>query len=111
MSERVNVDIWVRPNFVFDHGRLIEGAAVGIANGKIIAIAEPGRGLQPAKVIEIEGIIAPGFVDLQVNGGGGVLLNEHPTKEAMWDIAKAHKGFGTTAILPTVICWLCFALL
>ena len=42
-------------------------------------------------------------MDLQVNGGGGVLLNATPTAEAMWAIAKAHRQFGTTALLPTVI--------
>jgi len=48
-------------------------------------------------------ILAPGFIDLQVNGGGGVLLNDAPTPEAMREIARAHRRFGTTALLPTLI--------
>ena len=48
-------------------------------------------------------LLAPGFIDLQVNGGGGVLLNDHPTAEAMQAIARAHRRFGTTSCLPTFI--------
>jgi N-acetylglucosamine-6-phosphate deacetylase len=47
--------------------------------------------------------LAPGFVDLQVNGGGGVLLNDQPTADGMRAIARAHRRFGTTACLPTLI--------
>lgn len=48
-------------------------------------------------------ILAPGFIDIQVNGGGGVLFNETPTVEAALTIAAAHRQFGTTSLLPTVI--------
>lgn len=48
-------------------------------------------------------ILAPGFIDVQVNGGGGFLFNETPTAEAALAIAAAHRRFGTTAILPTII--------
>lgn len=47
--------------------------------------------------------LAPGFVDLQVNGGGGVLLNDQPTVEGMLAIARAHRRHGTTSCLPTLI--------
>lgn len=50
-----------------------------------------------------DGFISPGFIDAQVNGGGGVLLNETPTIEGIQAIAKAHRAFGTTSLLPTVI--------
>lgn len=49
------------------------------------------------------GLLAPGFVDLQVNGGGGVLLNEAPTPEGIAAILAAHAAEGTTALLPTLI--------
>jgi N-acetylglucosamine-6-phosphate deacetylase len=47
--------------------------------------------------------LAPGFIDLQVNGGGGILLNDDPSPEAMRAIARAHRRLGTTALLPTLI--------
>lgn len=49
------------------------------------------------------GTLIPGFVDVQVNGGGGVLFNEQPTVEGIAKIAAAHRRFGTTAMLPTLI--------
>lgn len=48
-------------------------------------------------------ILAPGFVDIQVNGGGGVMLNDQPTVEGIATICRAHAPFGTTALLPTLI--------
>ncbi|MFO1149807.1 MAG: N-acetylglucosamine-6-phosphate deacetylase [Alsobacter sp.] len=57
-----------------------------------------------AETIRLDGgVVAPGFVDVQVNGGGGVLLNETPTPEGVRAIAEAHAHFGTTGLLPTVI--------
>jgi N-acetylglucosamine-6-phosphate deacetylase len=47
--------------------------------------------------------LAPGFIDLQVNGGGDVLFNNSPTAEAILAIAAAHRKYGTTALLPTFI--------
>src|SRR6185295_8501252 len=47
--------------------------------------------------------LAPGFIDLQVNGGGGILLNDQPTPDAMRAIARAHRRYGTTSCLPTLI--------
>ncbi|RVT42320.1 N-acetylglucosamine-6-phosphate deacetylase [Sphingobium algorifonticola] len=49
------------------------------------------------------GTIVPGFIDLQVNGGGGVLFNDEPTVEGIAQIAAAHRRFGTTGFLPTLI--------
>jgi len=49
------------------------------------------------------GILSPGFIDLQVNGGGGKLFNNSPDKESLNTIIQAHQHFGTTSIMPTVI--------
>ena len=49
------------------------------------------------------GVLAPGFVDLQVNGGGGVLLNDRPDVEGIAAICAAHGRLGTTGLLPTLI--------
>ena len=47
--------------------------------------------------------LAPGFIDLQVNGGGDVLFNDAPTPQTIRRIVAAHRRFGTTALLPTLI--------
>ena len=49
------------------------------------------------------GILSPGFIDLQVNGGGGKLFNNSPDKQSLNTIIEAHQHFGTTSIMPTVI--------
>ena len=49
------------------------------------------------------GILSPGFIDLQVNGGGGKLFNNSPDNESLNTIISAHQYFGTTSIMPTVI--------
>ena len=47
--------------------------------------------------------LAPGFIDIQVNGGGDVLFNDTPTAAGIRTIAAAHRRFGTTSFLPTLI--------
>lgn len=49
------------------------------------------------------GMLVPGFIDTQVNGGGGMLFNDAPTVETLKIMATAHRRFGTTAMLPTLI--------
>ncbi len=50
-----------------------------------------------------EGVVTAGFIDLQVNGGGGVLWNAEPTADGARKIAQAHRGLGTVAVMPTLI--------
>ncbi|WP_430250697.1 N-acetylglucosamine-6-phosphate deacetylase [Neorhizobium sp. DAR64860/K0K1] len=90
-------------NRIFDGAEWHENAAVVFSNGRIDRI-QPSASLAP-EIERIDGgeIIAPGFIDLQVNGGGGVLLNEEPTVEGIATICAAHAKFGTTALLPTLI--------
>jgi N-acetylglucosamine-6-phosphate deacetylase len=47
--------------------------------------------------------LVPGFIDTQVNGGGGILFNENPSVESIAAIGRAHRRFGTTGYLPTLI--------
>jgi N-acetylglucosamine-6-phosphate deacetylase len=49
------------------------------------------------------GMLVPGFVDVQVNGGGGVMLNDLPSVDAINTICRAHRDYGTTSLLPTLI--------
>ena len=78
-------------------------AMVSIADGRIESISFSGA--QSGAPIELpaDAILAPGFIDIQVNGGGGVLLNEEPTEAGVRRIAQAHRRTGTTGCLPTLI--------
>ncbi|MCL4765698.1 MAG: N-acetylglucosamine-6-phosphate deacetylase [Hyphomicrobiaceae bacterium] len=90
---------------IFDGRRWHRGGAVLISGGCIRGLAarsEVGPGWLQRR-LPIGSILAPGFIDLQVNGGGGVLLNDSPTAEAMRAIARAHRRYGTTGCLPTLI--------
>ncbi|MGE0279839.1 MAG: N-acetylglucosamine-6-phosphate deacetylase [Rhizobiaceae bacterium] len=89
---------------VFDGNRLRRGAAVVVDKGHIVAVVSETEAARRGPVHDCGGgVIAPGFVDLQVNGGGGVLFNNRPTVEALKVIADAHASVGTTSILPTLI--------
>ncbi|MGH6878365.1 MAG: N-acetylglucosamine-6-phosphate deacetylase [Rhizomicrobium sp.] len=90
---------------VFDGRHWREDAAVLIKGARIrdiVAAAAVPRGCR-AHRLPSGAILAPGFIDLQVNGGGGVLLNDDPSPQAMQAIAHAHRRLGTTALLPTLI--------
>ena len=82
-----------------------EGLAVLLDDGRISAIVADGDArVREAERIDLDGgHLVPGFIDAQVNGGGGVLLNNTPTVEGVADIARAHRRFGTTGLLPTLI--------
>lgn len=90
---------------VFDGAKLHRDAAVVIEDSRIAAIAPRGEvaGAMPQRVLPAGAWLAPGFIDIQVNGGGDVLLNAQPTPQAVNAIAAAHRKFGTTALLPTLI--------
>jgi len=90
---------------VFDGFRWHIDAAVLIREGRIIGLGPWGEVPSdwPQTRLPAGAFLAPGFIDLQVNGGGGVLLNDQPTAEGMRAIARAHRLYGTTACLPTLI--------
>jgi len=81
-----------------DHAVIIEGSAI---SGLVPTRDLPG-GL-PAHRLPDGAWLAPGFIDVQVNGGGDVLFNDTPTVEGIAAMAAAHRRFGTTALLPTLI--------
>lgn len=80
-----------------DHALVLERGAIS----EIAAVPCLPPGL-PRQHLD-GGILVPGFIDVQVNGGGGVLLNDHPDVEGVRAIAAAHRRFGTTGLLPTLI--------
>ena len=79
--------------------------AVLVDDGRIAAVlsrSDPRVGR--AKLQDLAGaVLLPGFIDCQVNGGGGVLFNDDPSVAAIRTIGAAHRRFGTTAFLPTLI--------
>lgn len=88
---------------IFDGASMYEEHAVLLDGSRIAALVT--RDALPAQVprVEAPGLLAPGFVDVQVNGGAGVLLNAAPSVDGIRTIAAAHRRFGTTTLLPTLI--------
>jgi N-acetylglucosamine-6-phosphate deacetylase len=90
---------------VFDGSRLHRDRAVLIEGADILGLVPRHElsGTIPVCALPEGTWLAPGFIDVQVNGGGDVLFNDAPTPEAIATIAAAHRRFGTTALLPTLI--------
>jgi N-acetylglucosamine-6-phosphate deacetylase len=83
----------------------VEGLVVLVKGERIVAIAAKNdpRIAQAARRDLRGAYLLPGFVDCQVNGGGGVLFNDDPSVDTIRRIGAAHRRFGTTAFLPTLI--------
>lgn len=87
---------------IFDGTAWHEGRVLVVGDGHVAAISDsvPAE----AEMIDVKGLlIAPGFIDLQVNGGGGVMFNNQPDVEGIARICSAHARFGTTALMVTLI--------
>ena len=83
----------------------VSGRVVLVDSGRIVAItAESDPRVARAERRDLKSAyLMPGFIDCQVNGGGGVLFNDDPSVEAIRAIGAAHRPFGTTGFLPTLI--------
>lgn len=89
---------------IFDGERFHDESALIFSDGKVEAIVPEAALSEVNKVERLQGgVLAPGFIDAQVNGGGGRMLNDEPTAETMFVIAKGHRKYGTTSLLPTLI--------
>ena len=89
---------------IFDGVAIRDGLAVVIDDTRIVEVIPQEKISRNIEQRYLRGgILAPGFIDVQVNGGGGALLNDHPTIETVKRIASSHRRFGTTGMLPTVI--------
>ncbi len=84
---------------LFDGLNYSDDQVLSIKDGKIIAI---DQNVDSADYVA-EGLVVPGFIDLQVNGGGGSLFNASPSLKSAKTIMTAHSKFGTTGMLPTLI--------
>lgn len=87
---------------VFDGTNMLPDHAVVIEAGQITAllpITQAPDGPRQA----LKGTIAPGLIDLQVNGGAGVMLDGTATPAKIATICATHARLGATGILPTLI--------
>lgn len=89
---------------IFDGSTWHSQAALVHQSGTVLGVSPVLQLPEDVALTRLEsGFLAPGFVDLQVNGGGGVLLNDEPSVDSIRTICTAHGRFGTTALLPTLI--------
>ncbi len=89
---------------VFDGMTLRENAAVIVEGANIVEVVARADLAADLPVQDLPGLwLAPGFIDIQVNGGGDVLFNDAPTPQTIRTIVAAHRRFGTTALMPTLI--------
>jgi N-acetylglucosamine-6-phosphate deacetylase len=87
-----------------DHGPR-DHLAVLVQGERIVAVvADDDARVADAQRHDLQGhLLVPGYIDVQVNGGGGLLFNDSPTVDTLRGIAEAHRKFGTTGLLPTLI--------
>lgn len=89
---------------IFDGTAFHDGKAVLIRDGKIDALVERSDIPAGMKIIDGDGQnLSPGLIDVQVNGGAGVLFNDTPTVDGIRAMMAGHRQYGTTAMLPTLI--------
>lgn len=86
------------PDSLFDGNRLHHDTAIVIDNGRIVSLEQP-----KGDETRLKGMLVPGFIDVQVNGGGGALFNSDTTEGCIEQMIKTHSRFGTTGMLPTLI--------
>jgi N-acetylglucosamine-6-phosphate deacetylase len=84
---------------------IVSGQTLLLSGARIEALVDPLDARCAAAVsLDLHGqLLLPGFIDVQVNGGGGVLFNDDPNPESIRAIGAAHRRFGTTGFLPTLI--------
>jgi N-acetylglucosamine-6-phosphate deacetylase len=88
---------------IFDGERFCDDHALAVEGERIAAIV-PYAERPHGKTRDLGGgLLAPGYIDVQVNGGGGVLFNDDPTPEGIAAIASAHRAYGTVGLLPTLV--------
>ncbi|HEX5161371.1 MAG TPA: N-acetylglucosamine-6-phosphate deacetylase [Steroidobacteraceae bacterium] len=94
----------------FRNGRLLtdsgieSGKTLLVRDGRIEALLNSRETLGADRDIDLAGdLLVPGFIDCQVNGGGGALFNDDPSVSTIATIANAHRTYGTTGFLPTLI--------
>ncbi len=88
---------------IFDGERFHDERALIVKDGRVEAIVGLNDLPEGDVVTLAGGVLSAGFIDAQVNGGGGRMLNDEPSPDSMYMIADGHRPYGTTALLPTLI--------
>lgn len=97
MHAFVNCDIYTGDDVLHDRAILVD-------RGVVVSLVRASEIAPDIKQCDLKGeSVSPGFIDIQVNGGGGVLFNDSPSPESIRLIGAAHRLFGTTHFLPTFI--------
>jgi N-acetylglucosamine-6-phosphate deacetylase len=89
----------VRAKRLFDGIQYHNDIIIEVSNGRIKSMQKGTLNCD----VTLDGLVVPGFIDLQVNGGGSILFNAEPTLRSLQNIMSTHSRYGTTAMLPTVI--------
>jgi N-acetylglucosamine-6-phosphate deacetylase len=98
------MDVALTNGRVMTDAGLRDGLAVRLSGGRIAAVGPAQEVAAGARSRDLEGaLLLPGFIDVQVNGGGGVLFNDAPSAASIAAIGEAHRRFGTTGFMPTLI--------
>src|SRR6185312_13322310 len=98
-----SVSFTIAAQRIFDGTDMRGPGSVRISHGQIESVIFGEAGARGSIHLPSDAILAPGFIDTQVNGGGGVLLNDEPTEAGVRRIVEAHRKAGTTGCLPTLI--------
>ena len=96
--------ITISGGMIFDGITLHKNQSARFENGLFKTLANIDETTATDEVIDLAGdILCQGYVDLQVNGGDGVMFNDNPSVDTLTRIAKAHSNLGTVSLLPTLI--------
>jgi len=89
---------------IFDGERFLDDHVVIVDGARIARVERYGDRPRGGDVVDLGGgILAPGFVDVQVNGGGGALMNDRPSADVVACIAESHRRYGTVGVMPTLV--------
>ena len=89
---------------IFDGNSIQNEMVVIVGNGRILDVIAENK--MPANVETFDlsgGLLAPGFIDIQVNGGGGIMFNSEQSVATLKQMMRGHRKYGTTGMLPTLI--------
>src|SRR5262249_1009119 len=98
-----SVSVTIAAQRIFDGTDIRGPGSVRISQGRIDSVTFGQAAARASIHLPVDAILAPGFIDIQVNGGGGVLLNDQPTEAGVRCLVEAHRKEGTTGCLPTLI--------